>query len=170
MNFVNRSRTTSFLRPLASTKRNRSLCEAGKCRVNASSVSYRWLSASKTGKSSVRMPSVLTLLGRIGNADCGLGIVRLSTGTTGGPVIARPRSIIIELGLDVVSAGEVVSARAEVIPETCTPDGSVLRTSVLATWADVIMGTAAGWAIGPRIPLTGDLEVHLLGAARPGST
>ena len=44
----------------------------------------------------------------------------------------------------------------------------MLRTSVLATWADVVMGTAAGWAIGPRIPLTGDLEVHLLGTARPG--
>jgi acyl-coenzyme A thioesterase PaaI-like protein len=96
--------------------------------------------------------------------------VRLSTGTTGGPVISPSRSIVIELGLDVVSAGEVVSARAEVIPETCTADGSVLRTSVLATWADVVMGTAAGWAIGPRIPLTGDLEVHLLGIARPGST
>jgi acyl-coenzyme A thioesterase PaaI-like protein len=96
--------------------------------------------------------------------------VRLSTGTTGGPVISPPRSIIIELGLDVVSAGEVVSARAEVIPETCTPANAVVRTSVLATWADVIMGTAAGWAIGPRIPLTGDLEVQLLGIARPGST
>jgi acyl-coenzyme A thioesterase PaaI-like protein len=96
--------------------------------------------------------------------------VRLSTGTTGGPVISRSRSIITELGLDVVRAGEVVSARAQVLPETCTPSSPVLRTSVLATWADVIMGTAAGWAIGPRIPLTGDLEVQVLGSAHPGST
>ena len=77
-------------------------------------------------------------------------------------------SIITQLGLRVEATGETVRAHAEVIPETCAPGGATVRTSVLATWADVIMGTAAGFAIGPRIPLTGDLEVQLLGSAPAG--
>src|SRR6478735_4851472 len=59
MNSVMVLRTTSFLRPFISTNRNRFLWADGRWRVNASSVSYRWLSASKTGKSSVL---VMTLL------------------------------------------------------------------------------------------------------------
>src|SRR5262245_17032115 len=51
MNSVMVSRTTSFLRPLISTKRKRSRWVSGRCRVSASSASYRWLSASKTGAS-----------------------------------------------------------------------------------------------------------------------
>jgi acyl-coenzyme A thioesterase PaaI-like protein len=77
-------------------------------------------------------------------------------------------SIIGELGLNYARSGDVVSGRAEVVAEAAVPGTNVLRTSVIATWADVIAGAIAGHAIDPRVPLTLDLEVQLLGTATVG--
>ncbi len=77
-------------------------------------------------------------------------------------------SIVGELGLQYARAGDVVSGRAEAVPEAAVPGTATLRTSVIATWADVIAGAIAGYAINPRIPLTLDLEVQLFGAATAG--
>jgi len=55
------------------------------------------------------------------------------------------------------------------VAEACVPGTSILRTSVIGTWADVIAGIIAGYAINPRIPLTLDLEVHILKPARVGT-
>jgi acyl-coenzyme A thioesterase PaaI-like protein len=40
-----------------------------------------------------------------------------------------------------------------------------LRTSLLATWVDHVSGLAAIWAIGPRVPVTLELDVHVYGRA-----
>jgi acyl-coenzyme A thioesterase PaaI-like protein len=77
-------------------------------------------------------------------------------------------SIIGELGLNYARSGDVVSGRAECVAEAVVPGTQTLRTSVIATWADVIAGAIAGHAIDPRIPLTLDLEVQLLGSATVG--
>jgi acyl-coenzyme A thioesterase PaaI-like protein len=76
--------------------------------------------------------------------------------------------IIAELGLRLDYDGEGVGGRAEVYTEACVPGTDVLRTSVLATWADVIAGVVAGYGVAPRIPLTLDLEVQVVAPAREG--
>jgi acyl-coenzyme A thioesterase PaaI-like protein len=77
-------------------------------------------------------------------------------------------SIVGELGLQYTRSGDVVSGRAEAVAEAAVPGTETLRTSIIATWADVIAGAIAGYAINPRIPLTLDLEVQVLGPARVG--
>jgi acyl-coenzyme A thioesterase PaaI-like protein len=74
----------------------------------------------------------------------------------------------MELGLRTVIDGDTVRGYAEIVPEACVPGTDTVRTSVLATWADVAAGIVAGHAVNPRIPLTLDLEVHIQAAARSG--
>lgn len=78
-------------------------------------------------------------------------------------------SFVNELALHSASDGDAILGRGEVLPEMCVPGTDVLRTSILATWADVVAGWIAGRAIDPRIPLTLDLEVQLEGQARAGT-
>ncbi|MEX5712976.1 hotdog domain-containing protein [Parafrankia sp. FMc6] len=73
-----------------------------------------------------------------------------------------------ELGLRVAADGLEMHGRAEVVSQMCVPGSSTLRTSVFATWADVLSGAVAGQALNPRIPLTLDLEVQLHDGARQG--
>lgn len=61
-----------------------------------------------------------------------------------------------------------VTATAPVLDTACQPGTDVLRTSVLATWADVVTGTVASHAILPRIPVTVDLETQVVRPARAG--
>jgi acyl-coenzyme A thioesterase PaaI-like protein len=78
-------------------------------------------------------------------------------------------SLISELGMDVESTGGgTARGRATVSPYLCQPGTNQLRISVMATWADILTGMAAGNAIYPRIPLTVDLEIHVLGTAGAG--
>ena len=70
-------------------------------------------------------------------------------------------SIVAQLGLRTTVDGGTARGQAEVVEELCIPGTGLLRTSVLATWADVLTGAVAGIAIDPKIPLTADLEVHL---------
>lgn len=85
------------------------------------------------------------------------------------PTAAPPgRHIVAELGLRVEVAGADRHGFAEIVPAMCVPGTSLARTSVLATFADVIAGTVAGQAVHPRIPLTLDLELQLHGPVRAG--
>lgn len=81
----------------------------------------------------------------------------------------RPGSagIVTELGLqvDVREAGEV-RAHVTVQPEVCLA-GEVLRTSVIATWADVVTGMGTSHAILPSIPVTLDLETQMVRSVTP---
>jgi acyl-coenzyme A thioesterase PaaI-like protein len=70
-------------------------------------------------------------------------------------------SIVGQLGLRTTLQGPITRGVAGVIDELCIPGTSTLRTSVLATWVDIVSGAVAGTAIDPRIPLTLDLEVQL---------
>lgn len=79
------------------------------------------------------------------------------------------KSVVAELGIESEVHEGIVIGHSEVVPEACVPGTSILRTSVIGTWADVIAGTIAGYAINPRIPLTLDLEVHVLHPARVGT-
>jgi acyl-coenzyme A thioesterase PaaI-like protein len=82
---------------------------------------------------------------------------------------APPTShIVTELGLRLTGGEGALRGRAQVTPHLCVPGTSTLRTSVLATWADVIAGTVVGEALSPRIPLTLDLEIQLYAQARSG--
>jgi acyl-coenzyme A thioesterase PaaI-like protein len=77
-------------------------------------------------------------------------------------------SVIAELGLRSTVEADRVRGWADVVPEVCVPGTAIVRTSVLATWADVVTGAVAGNAMSPRIPLTLDLEVQVFGAAVSG--
>ncbi|WP_052711201.1 hotdog domain-containing protein [Pseudofrankia sp. DC12] len=82
---------------------------------------------------------------------------------------APPAShIVTELGLRLTDGEGALHGHAQVTPHLCVPGASTLRTSVLATWADVIAGTVVGEALSPRIPLTLDLEIQLYAQARSG--
>lgn len=77
--------------------------------------------------------------------------------------------IVGELGLHVAQDGAVIRGRAEVTAEMCIPGTDALRTSVLATWADIVTGAVSSIAVAPRIPVTLDLEVHVERPARVGA-
>ncbi|OAA27896.1 uncharacterized protein UG55_1007224 [Frankia sp. EI5c] len=78
------------------------------------------------------------------------------------------RRIVAELGLRSEGEGTTRRGEADVIPELCLPGTSLLRTSVLATWADVLAGTVAGQAKRPRVTVTLELEVQVRRAPRVG--
>lgn len=69
--------------------------------------------------------------------------------------------IMLALGFSVALAGPEVHVTAEVVPEMHVPGTDVLRTSVVATWADVAAGYVAMGLFEPGVPVTLDLDVHL---------
>nr|MDT0666360.1 PaaI family thioesterase [Micromonospora sp. DSM 115978] len=75
---------------------------------------------------------------------------------------------VMELGLRIEVDGDDLTGSAAVFPEICVPGTRTLRTSVLATWADVITGTLAMVHVAPRIPLTLDLDTHVVQPAADG--
>lgn len=89
--------------------------------------------------------------------------------TTEAPAPApAPVHVISELGLELDEDRALTRGRGQVFPEACVPGTDVLRTSVLATWADIVTGAVAGRAVEPRIPLTLDLEVQVAAPVRVG--
>lgn len=84
--------------------------------------------------------------------------------------MTKVRHIVAELGLTVAVDGPTATGQALVVPELCIPGTDALRTSVIATWADVITGTLCILALAPRIPLTLDLEVQVLEPPTAGDT
>jgi acyl-coenzyme A thioesterase PaaI-like protein len=57
---------------------------------------------------------------------------------------------------------------ALIIPQLHVPGCSQLRASILATWADHLMGLLASQVMMPRVPATLELDVHLYRPA-PGA-
>jgi len=81
----------------------------------------------------------------------------------------HPQSILAELGLSMELEGLPLRGHADVFPELCLPGTDTLRSGVVGTWADLVTGTVAAEAMDPRIALTLDLEVQVLGHAPSGS-
>jgi acyl-coenzyme A thioesterase PaaI-like protein len=74
--------------------------------------------------------------------------------------------IISDLGLAVQAAGHGLLGAAEIVPELHVPGTGCLRTSILATWTDVLAGLLVARALAPRVPVTLELDVHLHRPAR----
>jgi acyl-coenzyme A thioesterase PaaI-like protein len=76
--------------------------------------------------------------------------------------------ILRELGFATCKVGEELHGSAHITPEMHAPGTAQLRTSILATWADTVAGLLASLAMGPRVPVTLELDVNLYRPA-PGS-
>jgi acyl-coenzyme A thioesterase PaaI-like protein len=74
---------------------------------------------------------------------------------------ARARQHVLQdLGWEMRRAGDKLVGSAGVVPEMCVPGTEHLRTSILATFADTLAGLLAVELIGPRVPVTLELDVH----------
>ncbi|MGW5387367.1 PaaI family thioesterase [Nocardia sp. NPDC003963] len=80
----------------------------------------------------------------------------------------RRRHILLELGFATTLAGDELHGSATITPQMHVPGTERLRTSVLATWTDTVTGLLAALTLGPRVPVTLELDVHLYRPA-PGS-
>ncbi|SQE00443.1 Thioesterase superfamily protein (fragment) [Parafrankia sp. Ea1.12] len=80
------------------------------------------------------------------------------------------RHIVMELGLGFSVDDGVATGRADVFAELCVPGTTALRTSVLATWADIVTGVLALNLTAPRPALTLDLDVQVVEPAEIGDT
>jgi acyl-coenzyme A thioesterase PaaI-like protein len=76
-------------------------------------------------------------------------------------VQAERGAVVGELGLVTEHHGDALRGIAVVRPEMWVPGTKVVRTSVLATWADIVAGLLSGWSMRPRVSVTLDLDVHL---------
>jgi acyl-coenzyme A thioesterase PaaI-like protein len=76
---------------------------------------------------------------------------------------ARDRKVgfTSELGLAVTGGADELFGVARILPELCVGEG-VLRTSVLLTWADILIGSLANEHTLPRICMTVDLSVRVV--------
>ena len=73
-----------------------------------------------------------------------------------------PAHIVHELGFHIVPEGDGLRGRADVLPQMYVPGTDVLRTSILATWTDLICGLPVVDVFLPRVPTTLSLEVQVL--------
>ncbi|WP_328387216.1 PaaI family thioesterase [Nocardia sp. NBC_00416] len=80
----------------------------------------------------------------------------------------RRRHILLELGFATTLAGDELHGSAIITPQLHVPGTERLRTSVLAAWTDTVTGLLAALTLGPRVPVTLELDVHLYRPA-PGS-
>lgn len=72
-----------------------------------------------------------------------------------------PTHIIGELGTTIDVAGDELHGRADVVPEMHVPGTDRLRTSILATWTDLLAGLLAVRVMARRVPVTLDLAVDV---------
>lgn len=72
-----------------------------------------------------------------------------------------PQHVLRELGFSTTRVGEELRGAAPIAPELHVPGSCHLRTSVLAMWADTLVGLLAARVMAPRVPVTLDLEVNL---------
>jgi acyl-coenzyme A thioesterase PaaI-like protein len=82
-------------------------------------------------------------------------------------VSSPPSHILAEVGWNVRQVGEALHGEAAVIPQLLVPGQPHLRVSMLAAWADQLLGLLAVRVMAPRVPTTLDLDVHLVRPA-PG--
>ena len=78
------------------------------------------------------------------------------------------RHILRELGFTITRVGDELHGAASITPQMHVPGTSQLRTSILASWLDLLAGHLAVDAMTPRVPVTLELDVHLYRPA-PGS-
>jgi acyl-coenzyme A thioesterase PaaI-like protein len=69
--------------------------------------------------------------------------------------------LLAELGFTSRLVGGELHGTGAIAPPMHVPGTSLLRTSILATWADMLGGTLTMRAITPRVPVTLELDVHL---------
>lgn len=82
-------------------------------------------------------------------------------GDTPGRLTPPDKHILSELGFTTRWVGDEVHGSAPVVPELFVPGTTSVRTSILATWADVVCGYLVVDRMLPRVPVTLDLDVHL---------
>src|SRR5579872_5564736 len=88
----------------------------------------------------------------------------MTTTVEGEEAASERRHVLQELGWVVTPAEDGnggMTGSATVYPEMHAPGTSHLRTSILAAWADVVAGYLAVQTVGPRVPVTLELDVHL---------
>lgn len=69
--------------------------------------------------------------------------------------------IVTELGMAIQLAGEELHGTALVVPEMYVPETECARTSIIATWTDLLAGLLVGEVLAPRVPVTLELAVDL---------
>lgn len=69
--------------------------------------------------------------------------------------------VLGDLGLSIEAAGDELHGRAAIVPTMWAPGTTRLRASIVATWADTLLGLLAVRALAPRVPVTLELDVHL---------
>lgn len=69
--------------------------------------------------------------------------------------------IVTELGMAIQLACDELHGTAVVVPEMYVPETECMRTSILATWTDLLAGLLVGEVIAPRVPVTLELAVDL---------
>jgi acyl-coenzyme A thioesterase PaaI-like protein len=69
--------------------------------------------------------------------------------------------LLSELGFTSRLVGGELHGSGAIAPPMHVPGTSLLRTSILATWADMLGGTMTMRAITPRVPVTLELDVQL---------
>lgn len=84
-------------------------------------------------------------------------------GPAGEPRVSPTTHIVGETGLRVQLDGEQLCMTAELTPHLAVPGTDLLRTSVLATWTDVLTGLLATTGIPTGgVPVTLDLSLDVL--------
>jgi acyl-coenzyme A thioesterase PaaI-like protein len=82
---------------------------------------------------------------------------------------ARPH-VLAELGFGTRQVGGELHGSATVTSQMHVPGTACLRTSILATWADMLAGLLAAQSMAPRVPVTVELDVHLYRPAPAAGT
>jgi len=80
------------------------------------------------------------------------------------------RHVLQDLGWTVTRTEDLMQGAARVYPEMHVPGTEHLRMSILAAWADVLAGHLAIYSVGPRVPVTLELDVHLFAPAPASGT
>jgi acyl-coenzyme A thioesterase PaaI-like protein len=94
--------------------------------------------------------------------------VKEMEGDEGVPDGSPTRSHVLQaLGWGVTRAGDELHGTGEVVPEMYVPGTTHLRTSILVAWADTVAGLLAADVIGPKVPVTLEIDVHLYRPAPP---
>lgn len=74
--------------------------------------------------------------------------------------------VLSALGFDVTRTEGGRRGIAEIVPEMHAPGTRAVRTSILATWVDVVAGHLALETIVPQVPVTLSLDVHVVDPRR----
>ncbi len=80
------------------------------------------------------------------------------------------RHVLSDLGWTVARTEDAMQGSARIHPEMHVPGTDHLRVSILAAWADVLAGHLAIYSVGPRVPVTLELDVHLFAPAPASGT